>query len=89
MADPCGGGGGGGGFGGGFSGGFDGGFNGGFDGGFGGANGGVPFVPICDVKVCLQSCRNHFGYGQAACVDNECYCKEGEGEEGQAVDGGG
>ncbi len=36
----------------------------------------LPYVPICDVKTCLESCRAHFGYDEAACVDNECYCKK-------------
>ncbi len=53
-------------------------------GGGGGGGGGVPFVPICDVRVCTESCQSHFGYGEAACVDNECYCRkpeEGWGEK--------
>ncbi len=47
-------------------------------GGGGGGGGGVPFVPICDVRVCTESCQSHFGYGEAACVDNECYCRKPE-----------
>ncbi len=36
----------------------------------------LPYVPICDLTVCVQNCRKHFGYQEGACINNECYCKE-------------
>jgi len=39
-------------------------------------NGDLPFVPICDVAVCAESCRRHLGYSEGACLNSECYCRK-------------
>ncbi len=34
------------------------------------------FVPRCDVSVCIESCKKHFGFEQGSCFNNECFCKK-------------
>ena len=35
-------------------------------------------VPVCHLDICRQKCKSHFGFSEAACYQNECYCKEAD-----------
>ena len=38
----------------------------------------VPYVPICDIQVCIRRCLEHYGYEEGNCFNNECYCRKKE-----------
>lgn len=41
-------------------------------------NSGVDFKPKCDENFCMANCKKHFGYDEANCFNNECFCKKSQ-----------